>query len=337
MPLAPAALAPRGTQPTRGSFLKRLGSFLAGCLGLMALGGVVLMVASWFVGDRSVWWQMLSWIPAIVMVPVLGVGAALAFMVGGWFGKWLRASLFIGFLFMLSWVCGVDYGLFRARPVEPTDHVLVHWNAGSLWGLAPTDGLVEDLAVLDPDLLVVTNPGSKLWTRATTEYQRSWEYVARNHGALVMSRLPISACRVILAAKGVIVVRIVVEFQERSVTIWAVDLPSEPGLVRSTVFADLRRRLGSLELEPPDIVLGDFNVPRNSRALHEMFPQMRNAFDQVGVGWHGTWPSEFPLWQLDQVLLGPEVEGVRYQIFPSSHGAHRIQQAVIRPVRQGSD
>ena len=329
MSLEPAPFTP--SRPER-SLARRVWSFFIGCLGLVVLCAGVLVIASWFVGDTSLWWQMISWVPAIALVPVLGGVLFLAIAVGGWFGSVLRTCLLLGLLFMVSWVCGVDYGLLRARQPQETDGTLVHWNAGSLWGIKSTAGVVGDMIALNPDLLVVTNPGSKLWTKSTREYQQSWKYVARNHGALVMSRFPIRECRIVLAAKGVLVVKIVAQVHEDWLTIWAVDCPSEPGLVRSDLFKDLRRRLDLLELDPPDIVLGDFNVPRNSLSLHQAFPQMKNAFDEVGGGWQATWPSGFPLWQLDQVLLGPDIEGVRYQIFPSSHGAHRIQQAIIRPL-----
>ena len=334
MPLEPAPSNPSSSKRSRRSLALRVWAFLVGCLGLVVLAGVVLVIISWFVGDTSLWWQMISWVPAIAVVPVLGGSLFLAVVVGGWFGSLLRSTLLLGLLFMVSWVCGVDYGLFRARQPQATDGTLVHWNSGSLWGIKSTVDVVEDMIGLDPDLLVVTNPGSKLWTKSTQDYHRSWKYVARNHGALVMSRFPIRECRVILAAKGVQVVKIVAQIHDDWWDIWAVDLPSRPELVRSEVFDDLRRRLDLLELDPPDIILGDFNVPRNSRSLHKAFPEMKNAFDQVGVGWHATWPSGFPLWQLDQVLLGPRVEGVRYQIFPSRFGAHRIQQAIIRPAER---
>ena len=321
-----------GAQPRRSerSVIGRLWSFAAGCLGVFVLCALLVVIASWFVGEASLWWQRLSWVPMISMVPALGLALLFALVVRGWFGRALRVLLGLGLLFVSCWVCGVDYGVLRTRPARADDGTLVHWNAGSLWGIKATAGVVQDMIALEPDLLVITNPGSRLWTDASKEYRERWDYVARNHAALVMSRYPIRECRLILATKGIQVVKIVVQLQGDWVEIWAVDLPSQPDLIRSELFQHLRTSLDSLQLDPPDIVLGDFNVPRNSVSLHRSFPLMRNAFDTVGVGWHGTWPSGFPLWQLDQVLLGPRIEGVRYQIFPTSHGAHRIQQAVVR-------
>ena len=311
--------------------LQRACSRLAAGAGLLVLALVILVACAWLVGDTSLWWQRLSWIPAVLLLPPLVLALVLAIWVQGRGGSVLRAFLWLGLLFVGAWVCGVDYGAFRARPEQVGDLELVHWNAGSLWGLQVTDPVVEEVRALDPDLLIITNPGTRLWSSASRTFSESWPYTARNYAAHVLCRFPIRTCRPILSAAGSQVVLIELEVQDQSLRIWAVDLPSDPTLVRRTLFDDLADRLESLQLDPPDLVLGDFNVPLNSVSLQRAFPSMANAFDQVGVGWHGTWPSEFPLWQLDQVLLGARVEGIRYQVFPSSHGAHRIQQAVVRP------
>ena len=330
-------LAPSDTPSAFSTRFCRVCSWLAVGVCLLVLGLVVVVPMAWLIGDSSLWWQQLSWIPAVLLLPPLVLALLLTILVDGRWGSVLRAILWLGLLFAGSWVCGVDYGAFRARPAKPGDLELVHWNAGSLWGLQVTAPVVEDFRALDPDLLIITNPGTMLWSSASRTFNDSWPHTARNYAAHVLSRVPIQTCRVLLSAAGSQVVLIELEFQGRLLRIWAVDLPSDPALVRRALFEDLAARLDSLELDPPDLVLGDFNVPLNSVSLERTFPSMKNAFDQVGVGWHGTWPSRLPLWQLDQVLLGDRIEGVRYQVIPSSHGAHRIQQAIIRLRRSAGE
>ncbi|MAJ46140.1 MAG: hypothetical protein CBC35_02425 [Planctomycetes bacterium TMED75] len=309
---------------------RRVCSWFAALVCLLVLALVVVAPIAWLVGDTSLWWQRLSWIPAILLVPPLLLALVLSIWMDGRWGRALRAALWLGLLFSVAWVSGVDFGMFRARPAQAGDLELVHWNAGSRWGLEVTAPVVNDFRALDPDLLIITNPGTMSWSGTTRTFSESWPHTARNYATHVLSRFPIQTCRVILASAGCQVVLIELELQGRLLRIWTVDLPSDPTLVRGTLFANLAARLDSLQLDPPDLVLGDFNVPRNSLSLQRTFSSMQNAFDLVGVGWHGTWPARLPLWQLDQVLLSDRVEGIRYQVFPTSQGAHRMQQAIIR-------
>ena len=312
--------------------LVRLGwSWCAGLFGVLVLGLVILVALAWLVGDTSLWWQRLSWIPAILLLAPILLALLFGLLIRARWGPPLRLLLLLALLFITSWVLGVDYGLFRARAQQVGDVSLFHWNAASQWGLEVSDPVVEDFRVLDPDILVVTNPGSTLWTAASRDFGVTWPHVARNFTVQVLSRFPIRTCRMVLSARDCRVVLIELKLRTQWVRIWAVDLPSDTRLVRSHLFEELAERLDSIDLEPPDIILGDFNVPLNSVSLNRAFPSMNNAFDLVGAGWHGTWPSEFPLWQLDQMLFGSRINAVRYQVHPSSHGAHRIQQAVIRP------
>ena len=70
MSLAPASTASSKSAGLKVPLHRRLGSFLAGCFGLAVLVGLLLVLCSWFIGDSSVWWQMVSWVPAVAMLPV---------------------------------------------------------------------------------------------------------------------------------------------------------------------------------------------------------------------------------------------------------------------------
>ena len=317
--------------PERRSRFLRLVGWLGAGIALCTSALVCLVIASWLVGDGSLWWQRLSWIPAVALLPPLLVGLLSCLVTPGRFGLVLRWTAGLQLLFTASWVAGVDYGVLRARAARPGDWALVHWNATSNWGRSRAGGVLEDMLELGPELIVVTNPGQRRWSEQDLRDRTGWDHVARNFAVLVVSRHPIRRCQVVLAAGGAKVARVVIDRPLGEFDLWAVDFPSDPGKLRSSVFGRFASRAGGLDLPEPDLVVGDFNVPRNSVALKRCFPDMRNAFDLVGVGWHGTWPAGLPLWQLDQVLLGPDCEGVRYEVFPTPVGTHRLQKAVVRP------
>jgi len=110
----------------------------------------------------------------------------------------------------------------------------------------------------------------------------------------------------------------------RPITVWYIDLPSDPVDSKRTMAALISQRLGSIRkndletgaepLAAPDMVLGDFNLPRGSGSIGLFAPGLANAFDQAGRGISGTWPRAWPTLQIDQVLLGPGLRAFDHRV-----------------------
>ncbi|MEC7352665.1 MAG: hypothetical protein VYD99_06010, partial [Planctomycetota bacterium] len=124
---------PPTTPPQRSSMRRSWFPWLAGWLGagitLCTSVLASLVIASWLVGDGSLWWQRLSWVPAVALLPPLLVALLTCLVTAGRFGVVLRWIAGLQLLFAASWVAGVDYGVLRARAARPGDWTLVHWNA----------------------------------------------------------------------------------------------------------------------------------------------------------------------------------------------------------------
>ena len=273
----------------------------------------------------------LSWTPAPVALAIAVLGLLLVGLVRGRLAAVIRVGQILLAIFYLSWTFGTDWGLFRSQPVDATDLVLVHWNA--TW---PGKGMdlpqaYRAIEATDADLVVVTEPGTFGWGQDGRPFVAGWPHVIRTTGLVILSRHQLLEVTPVLNADQVSLVqaRVLIDGVER--LIWIVDLPSDPRRSRKAVFDQLLSGALAKQLEAPDIVVGDFNVPRHSHALAAAFPDHRNAFDEAGAGWSGTWPRAWPLWQLDQLLLGPELTAVRYEVVDPGAGYHRMQRAVIRP------
>ena len=129
--------------------------------------------------------------------------------------------------------------------------------------------------------------------------------------------------------------------------IWAIDLPSDPERARMSLAEHAGRAIagwtgsardergavvpmaaGAVGFPAPDLIVGDFNIPRGSASLGAFLraagaPGMHNAFDLGGVGWQRTWPRETPVWAIDQCFVGERV-GVRsHEVFDPGVGGHR--------------
>ena len=152
----------------------------------------------------------------------------------------------------------------------------------------------------------------------------------------------------------------------RPLVFWIMDLPSDPTLSRHRIAAETSRRLAewqgtifrrspdpaprvdgtpartewradtslsSVGFPKPDVMMGDFNIPRGSRSLQTLTRgrdwSMTNAFDQAGIGYVATWPIEFPLWHIDQAFVAEGLRATSYRVVNPRAGLHWIQVVAI--------
>jgi len=312
------------------AFISRVVPWALVLICLMALTG-------WLVGDVTPFFQWLSWVPAVVLLLLL-VPAFVLSLVGGRRGGRVLLRLSGGLLLLvLFWTSLVDYGVLRASEVTENDLVLVNWNAT----IPPGEKSFEEarfmaadairlVGELEPEVIVIFNGSYLRLSPEWGAFHDGWAHVARSAGAMVMSQHEILEVRPILATGGSLVVKIRLMYLGKELVIWGFDLPSSPSLSRAALFASLQAQLVESGRPEPDLLLGDFNVPRGSRSLGRAFPEYRSAFSESGAGWSGTWPTYLPLWDLDQVLVGPRLTAVRYETVSPLVGMHRIQRVVLR-------
>lgn len=158
---------------------------------------------------------------------------------------------------------------------------------------------------------------------------------------------------------------------DRPLVAWFIDVPSDAWIYRRRMIADartainafqgpfLRRddhgldvperalRLGqllpnggfhatpeaapTLGFPPPDLVAGDFNTPRASRAILTLAPNLRHALSDAGIGPIATYPRAFPLLHIDHVLLGPNVRALDYDAADLGAAQHLAQIIELAP------
>ena len=85
----------------------------------------------------------------------------------------------------------------------------------------------------------------------------------------------------------------------------------------------------------PDVIVGDFNIPRGSWSLRLLTGSMHNAWSDAGtgggVGPLGSWPRRWPIYHLDQAFLGRDLRSTSYRLVDPGQGRHRVQILGITP------
>jgi hypothetical protein len=311
--------------------------------GALASLVMIAIVLAWLVGrftsDRYGWSQWLLWIPTPVALMTCAMNILLSFRATLRPRDsrlravlWLIATVGIAVYFAL-----IEHHMFRRAPQvqnAPKSLTVAHWNVGpATWhDIAPSLAAVTRLGA---DITFVTDPGGIAGLQEFNAWLGSDNPPSIGRLA-VYTRLPVTTFRPILASEGLLVALAVIDTTAalgRPLTVYMVDMPSKLKAPRMELARKFRAMLEQANPPPPDLVVGDFNLTRDSASLKMMFPALHHAYHQAGHGYAATFHREFPLWHIDQMLLGSGLRALDYQIKNPGIGRHRAQWAVIAPSR----
>ncbi|MEM7262567.1 MAG: hypothetical protein AAF488_11300 [Planctomycetota bacterium] len=208
---------------------------------------------------------------------------------------------------------------FAAKLPEPRDSLrAVHWNvmgASGAWG--PKEAVLQSKGA---DVYAL----SESYQVQDERFLERWPgYSLASFGSLsILVRGTISSSQELVHTPEWQLFEVRAELAGRQATIWIADLKASLLVPRAPALAALRSRLGG---ESPDLLLGDFNAPRRSRALDVLPPGFTHAYRAVGSGFGSTWPAVLPLYAIDQCIFGSRIDPIRYELESTLLSDHRIQ------------
>lgn len=307
------------------------------CGGLFLMGSLLFVAGwtlGWIVSDRWTWSQWLSWIPALALAPV---------------GLLLIASVSITFRRNIGWQAGL--ALLLAGPTmflvgnwrpgqDGSDDggiTITHWTLGSV--LSDEDVYASTLLGAGSQLNIIEGGRKIRWTQPVKDWLGPESSSPSTGIFSIITRLPMSRLRHLVWADGIHVAKLEIHgpgFVQQPLRILLVDLPSDPARSRWTIAGQLRDLLEQADTGSFDLVIGDFNMPADSRALASLFPGYRQSWDVCGEGWGPTYPREWPIARIDHVLQGPGVEVSMLRTADPGIGRHCLQTMTVRPQRDAS-
>lgn len=282
--------------------------------------GTVVIVALWAIGQiaRDATWLsgLCFYIPSIFLAAVL-VGWALVFLSRC---RRTNAAVAAGLALLPLGVVLFVENHFAAAPLStaPGEMRLVHWNVEN--GLAA--GAQDVLRNLHADIFVL----SEIPDAEGVEEFRST--LGREYQAQVFGNLAVVAAGAVRAEGWLIdrprtkVQRVTWVRNGRPLSLLVVDLPSEIYVHRDPLLREIHKLI---ERHQPDLVVGDFNAPRRSRALGALPAGYRHAYDSAGSGYGCTWPVPVPMYSLDHCLHSARIVPARYTLQTSIYSDHRLQ------------
>jgi len=315
---------------SRGRWTSRAATLLALAVTVVATA----VCAAWLIGritsDRFAWSQWLLWIPtpAVLLVAAIALGVACRPLARC--GRRRRRLIAWGVTagVVLVYFCFGEHRFGRSAPNGGDAALrLVHASVQTS-GPRRLDAYGAGLNALDGDVTIVS---SLLPMRSISglidrlgglgEPVTVWPFV-------MFTKLPVVEARPLVANADLRVVVFRVDATAtlgRVVTIWVIDLPSDPARHRHAIATRARRILDGITADPPDVVVGDFNMTRGSVSLATVFPDLSHAFDEAGRGYGASFRRGLPLYHIDHTLLADTVRAVGYELVDIGVGRHLVQ------------
>ncbi|MBT4531324.1 MAG: hypothetical protein HOC27_08970 [Phycisphaerae bacterium] len=298
------------------------------CLFASATSLFILWCAGLLCSDKWGWSQWLAWIPTLAVVILFMVAAVFARFQK--MKSYLIQSIAIGCILLFYW-CFNEQRIFRSANCKGKITIAGWTMSHSKKNVSKESA--EIIIGLDADITLLTHG----WYVRGEPKVREW---MDGHGRKVVSGpftlftkfQPIKV-QSLIAADEIYISQFILDTTPAIndiLVIWAIDLPSSITTSKTKVAQKVRDLLLNSQITPPDVVIGDFNMTRNSSAIQTMFPDLHDAADDGGVGIIGTFPMEIPIYHIDHVLLAPELHACSYECVNPHIGRHQIQVLSIK-------
>ena len=303
---------------------------------------------AWAVGivvsDRTYPTQFLAWLPTEAIVVASGALLLCAVLLRARSAWRASRSLAILWAFSLGWLLVAEWNLYRLLtrgPAGERDLRIAYWNTSAERVRWPQ----TVVGVIDADLFIIANPA--MWQRNFRVLARDEQTVSLG-AMLVVTDLPIlERGTTSLGVRGVIrgkdpktdgedaysagwATFLRLRAQDRDLVVWVIDLPSDPRMPRASATRTARQRIDAFDdgsgFPEPDIIVGDFNIPRRSASLGHLTAGLREAHASVGLGHAASWPRPLPMWHIDLTFTGPRVRLLDYTLLDVGDAEHLVQQ-----------
>jgi endonuclease/exonuclease/phosphatase (EEP) superfamily protein YafD len=282
---------------------------------------LVVMFGPWLVGQVFRDHYHLTGLCLLIPSAVVAV-ALVAVALVAWLCACRRAALAAALLAIapIIMILGVENHWRRPQIQAPEGKTLrlVNWNVWA--GQHGWDEIIEQLLDQKADIYVLSEAYADVGVQILLDELGPSYSMERAHSMAVIARGSVirpSSPRIRGRAYPFLC-----SIDGAPVRILVADLPSLPIIYRAPF---LKQICFIVEKTKPDLIVGDFNAPRRSLLLSRLPEGYAHAYHLAGKGWSATWPAQLPLWAIDQCIVGPGLQAIRYDLLTSSVSDHRMQ------------
>jgi hypothetical protein len=287
----------------------------------------ILIVFIWILGlglsDRWYWTQWLEWIPTLSVLLLLLITAIALLSTHKKKEAMILVILFCG---LITWFLFIENRVFSTSKATGGFRIAAWTMSHSKKEVSKESAML--LVHLDADITLLTHgwyvrgePVIKDWLSTSGKLLMSGPFT------LLTTLRPLEV-RTLVASDGIYISLYRLDTAEqlgKELVIYAIDLPSNLNESRKNIVQRAKRLLHQVDAPEPNMVIGDFNMTRNSQSMIRFFPKLTDAWDLAGVGWSYSYHRAFPLFHIDHILLNTDFKPIAYELQDPEFGRHCIQ------------
>lgn len=248
-------------------------------------------------------------------LPII-IGIILFFSI---FLKVKKYNFIVAGLLLVFWLFG-SFKIHIPEKINDTDIEIVFWNASR------SNGFNEafDINGTVPDILVLTESGYNNLDTLKLKYPNIYFYKIAKE-IYISSKTEIEVESTIISNYKTTIV----PFKTPDVQFYAVDVTGSTDVPREweLTFVD-----SVVKQRKNTVILGDFNVPYESKYLKPFKTDFKHAFNEKGIGFRETWFYNLPLLSLDHIWVSKNFKVLKTNKTNTFKSDHNLLSTFIRKI-----
>ena len=228
-----------------------------------------------------------------------------------------KYNLLLAGALLLFWI-GRSFKIHIPEEINESDIEIVFWNASHERNLEDAFDISGNI----PDVFVLVEHGKYSVDRLQLKYSDYYFYKSIN-GISVFSKLPIELIDDISSNYGTNIVK----FETYNINFYAVDVSGSMDVPREWELTFVNEYV---EQKTQTILLGDFNVPFESKFLDSIKNNFNHAFNEKGNGFRETWFWNIPLLSLDHIWVSKNLKVLKTKKIRTFKSDHNMLKTVIK-------
>ncbi|MDO7172018.1 endonuclease/exonuclease/phosphatase family protein [Mariniflexile sp. AS56] len=233
------------------------------------------------------------------------------------FLKKRKYHVIVASVLLVIWL-GRSFKIHIPESVKDSDLEVVFWNASRDNGFE--EAFNESSSI--PDVLVLVESEKVRVKLLQLKYPNYYFYKLRN-GITIFSKTAIQIENEITSNYK----STVINFKTQGINFYAVDVTGSPDVPR-TWELDFVNKI--IKKQEKTILLGDFNVPFESKTLKEIKANFNHAFNEKGNGFRETWFWNIPLLSLDHIWVSKDLNILKTQKISTFKSDHSMLKTYIK-------
>lgn len=231
--------------------------------------------------------------------------------------KYRKFNLILAFTLLIIWM-GRSFKINSSEEINAADLEIVFWNASHDRNFE--EAFIENENI--PDVLVLSEHGKYRLKKIQSKYS-NYHFYKSIRGISIFSKTPIK----ILDETTSNYKTNIINFEVDTVNFYAVDVSASMDVPREWELTFVNEYIKTKE---KTILLGDFNVPYESKYLNTIKTNFNFAFNEKGNGFRETWFWNIPLLSLDHIWVSKDLEVIKAEKISTFKSDHAMVKTVVR-------